>query len=173
MSIRRRLVERVGMLPGVMSVSVGFFARPANWRRQKRSDQPERPARKRTGLMPSTTSLRQTFLEPSASLSCGRNFTQQEVRHGNDFDKRLPAIVSEATAKKFWPGRDPVGQRISFENPDGGLAFAGEFHPHSRSTVIIGVAKDIRSLRLDKVDETSLSSGIAHVRRFAGGAHRW
>jgi len=95
----------------------------------------------------------------------GRNFTEQEVRDGNDFDG-APAIVSERTGRKFWPGQDPIGKRISFDNADGGIAFAGEFHPHSRSTVIIGVAKDIRSLSLEKFDETCLYLPVS--RTFGG-----
>jgi hypothetical protein len=74
--------------------------------------------------------------------------------------------VSEATAKKFWPGRDPIGRRLSFDAPDGGVDFAGELHPHSRSSVVIGVAQDIRSLTLMKFDETCLYLPVS--RTFGG-----
>ena len=37
----------------------------------------------------------------------GRNFTAQESGDGLNFDGS-PVIVSEATAKRFWPGEDPV-----------------------------------------------------------------
>jgi hypothetical protein len=73
--------------------------------------------------------------------------------------------VSEATARKFWPGRDPIGQRISFDTSEGGIAFAGELHPHSRSTVIVGIAKDIRSLSIEKFDETCLYLPVSRTFR--------
>jgi predicted permease len=53
----------------------------------------------------------------------GRDFTEQEVRVGANV-----AIVSEATAQKFWPGEDPIG-KILREGDKSDLQ-------------IVGVAKD-------------------------------
>jgi len=60
------------------------------------------------------------------------------VRHGRDFDrhdeasKPSVAIVSEAFAKRYWPGQDPIGKRISV------LA------TRMALTTIIGVVGDVR-----------------------------
>lgn len=53
----------------------------------------------------------------------GRDFTEQEVRTGAKV-----AIISEATAQKFWPGEDPIGKTLR----DGDKS----------DLQIVGVAKD-------------------------------
>jgi predicted permease len=85
----------------------------------------------------------------------GRNFTAQEVRDTNNLDGS-PVIVSEATARLFWPGQDPVGQRFAFGPGRDSIRFSGEGYPHSISSIVIGVAKDVRSVSLKSVDETCL-----------------
>ena len=85
----------------------------------------------------------------------GRNFTALESRDGFNFDGS-PVIVSEATARRFWPGEDPVGKRIAFGPGRKTWRFAGEESPHSASSVVIGVAKDVRSADLAHVDNNCL-----------------
>jgi predicted permease len=85
----------------------------------------------------------------------GRGFTAQEGRDGFAFDGS-PVIVSEATARRLWPGDDPIGRRIAFGPGREGHRFAGEQLPHSASSVVIGVAKDVRSVDLLRVDATCL-----------------
>ena len=85
----------------------------------------------------------------------GRNFTAGEARGGLNFDGS-PVIVSEATARRFWPGEDPIGKRLAFGPGRGSSRFAGEEYPHSASSVVVGVAKDIRSADLYRVDPTCL-----------------
>ena len=85
----------------------------------------------------------------------GRNFTAQESGDGRNYDGS-PVIVSEATAKRFWPGEDAVGKRIAFGAGRGTRRFAGEEYPHSASSVVIGVAGDVRSVVLQRTDDTCL-----------------
>jgi putative ABC transport system permease protein len=66
----------------------------------------------------------------------GRTFEEQEIRA----DQRL-VVVSESTARRFWPGENPVGKRLLF----------GDAKTYSE---VIGVAKDIRASSLAKVDDT-------------------
>jgi len=153
------------MLPGVTSVSVASRAPLTGGDRSVVIGLNGQPASKNGPEAIYTLVMPNFFETIGIPMLRGRNFTEQEVRDGNDFDG-APAIVSEATARKFWPGRDAIGQRISFDTPEGGIAFAGELHPHSRSTVIIGVVKDIRSLSIEKVDETCLYLPVA--RTFGG-----
>jgi putative ABC transport system permease protein len=61
---------------------------------------------------------------------------------GRDFDGRdrpehpLVAIINQSTAQRHWPGQDPVGRRISFDNGQ-------------HWTQIVGVIGDVREHGLD------------------------
>lgn len=58
---------------------------------------------------------------------------------GDSVDRAHVAVISEALAKKSYPGQDPIGQRIQFGGMDGDV----------RPLTIIGVSKDARENRLD------------------------
>ena len=94
----------------------------------------------------------------------GRNFAEQEARSGDDFNA-APVIISARTAQKFWPGQDPIGKRIGFETPAESLDSNG-LNPRSASSTVIGVVKDIRSVDLEKFDDTCLYVPV--TRDFAG-----
>jgi predicted permease len=85
----------------------------------------------------------------------GRGFTPQESRENHNFEGS-PVIVSEAGAHRFWPGEDPLGKRIAFGPGRQSWRFAGEEYPHSAASVVVGVAKDIRSADLLNVDQACL-----------------
>ena len=68
----------------------------------------------------------------------GRNFSAQEARDGVNFDG-ISAIVSEGTARKFWPGEDRVGQNDSSLVPNGPVR-KGDRLTRSFSGVVVGVA---------------------------------
>ena len=57
----------------------------------------------------------------------GRDFSANDVSDGNGV-----AIVSEAMARKFWPGQNPIGRRVK------------DIGPGSQGAEVIGVARDIR-----------------------------
>ncbi len=62
----------------------------------------------------------------------GRSFAEQD-------DARAPhvAMINEAMAERFWPGADPLGQRISFDGKNGPWA------------TVVGITGNIRRLGLD------------------------
>jgi predicted permease len=71
-------------------------------------------------------------------IVAGRNFTQQES------DRSAPlAIVSESGARRFFPGDSPVGRRFKLD-----MNFRGKFEEFQ----VIGVAKDVRTAQLSRVD---------------------
>jgi len=154
MAMRSYLLKRIEALPGVRlasvasrtpltggadSVSVSLDGRPL--------DSKQAPEADYTLVTPDY------FETIGIPILRGRNFTQQEVGGGVDFNG-APVIVSAATARKFWPGQDPIGKRISFATPADSLNFPGALHLRSGSSVVIGVVKDIRTERVDKFDET-------------------
>ena len=52
------------------------------------------------------------FDTPAIPLRRGRRFARDD-REG----RPLVAIVNESMAKAIWPGHDPIGRRIAFEEP--------------------------------------------------------
>ena len=63
----------------------------------------------------------------------GRAFSEQEVNN------RTPvAVINEAFARAYWPGQNPLGKRFN-----GG---------HSTTYEVIGVARNVRSMKLAQVD---------------------
>jgi predicted permease len=75
----------------------------------------------------------------------GRFFTD------NDEDGKQPvAIIDEATARRYWPGRDPIGRRIRF-GPD---PAASRLDQPWRT--IVGVVKEIKQDGLDR-------NGVPHI----------
>jgi predicted permease len=66
----------------------------------------------------------------------GRGFTQAEADRNADV-----AVISEATAQRFWPGQNPVGKTF-------------RQGPKKSPTEIIGVARDIRSTDLAHLEKS-------------------
>lgn len=151
--LRRLLAERLRATPGVLGVS-------------------EAQQQPLSGGMGNTTvtlpgkqlqEARFNFVAPEyfetlgISLRSGRAFTAQEVRAGAQV-----VVISEATARRFWPGVNPIGQRL-------GIAAArkrqeGAPAPEDERTLaasypqyeVIGVARDTRSRWVFQRDETFL-----------------
>lgn len=85
----------------------------------------------------------------------GRNFTAQESRVGFNFDGS-PVIVSEAAAKRLWPGQDPIGKVVAAGSPRDAGRPRSQVDPHSIASPVIGVAKDVRSVNLHWEGDTRL-----------------
>ena len=86
-------------------------------------------------------------------LRGGRFFTEQDTGKS----PRV-AIVSESTARRLWPGQDPLGKRLSLPS----------FVPGDRSRVwrtVVGVVSDVRYRGLDQVQldvyDPALQVGLA------------
>jgi macrolide transport system ATP-binding/permease protein len=79
----------------------------------------------------------------------GRNFTPREA------DGQSPVlVVSEATARRFWTGEDPIGKHLKIGSEKGTMSFPGEKDPFVASSEVVGVARDVRSMDLRKIDES-------------------
>jgi putative ABC transport system permease protein len=72
-------------------------------------------------------------------LRGGRLFTEQDTA-----DAPRVAIVSESTARRLWPGQDPVGKRISMSGFTPGK-------PGRAWRTVVGVVSDVRYRGLDEV----------------------
>jgi predicted permease len=69
----------------------------------------------------------------------GRSFNERDASNAPPV-----AVINEAAAKQFWPGEDPIGQRINV-----GAPFLPEFtDPQPRQ--IVGIVRDVRENGLDE-----------------------
>jgi len=91
----------------------------------------------------------------------GRLFTPRES------EGQAPVVViSEATARRFWPNEDAIGKRIRIGSDKGTMSFPGESDPFIASSEVIGIARDVRSMDLRKIDESYLYLPLAQSRQW-------
>src|SRR6266850_536181 len=91
----------------------------------------------------------------------GRNFTLREAEGESPV-----VVISEATARRFWPGQDPISKRLKIGSGKGTTSFPGEKGPFVASSEVIGVARDVRSMDLRKIDESYLYLPLSQT-------HQW
>ncbi len=93
----------------------------------------------------------------------GRIFTPREA------EGQSPVVViSEATARRFWPAEDPIGKRLKIGSENGTTSFPGEKDPFVASSEVIGVARDVRSMDLRKIDESYVYLPLSQTRQWTG-----
>jgi predicted permease len=93
----------------------------------------------------------------------GRNFTSREA------EGQAPVvIISEATARRFWPNEEALGRRIRIGSDKGTMSFPGEKDPFIASSEVIGIARDVRSLDLRKIDESYLYLPLSQSKQWTG-----
>jgi len=80
------------------------------------------------------------------TLLRGRHFTSREVEAGSP-----ASVISETTARHFWPNEDAIGRHFQLRNFQGGLS---EYE-------VVGIVKDVRFANLSRLDP-------AHVYLTAG-----
>ena len=93
-------------------------------------------------------------------LRAGRLFNEQDTA-----DAPRVAIVSQATARRLWPGQDPIGRRLFMSNFTPGK-------PGKSWRTVVGVVSDVRYRGLDEVQfdvydpalQVGLSAGNIVVR---------
>jgi putative ABC transport system permease protein len=146
-SLNDSLRERVAAMPGVQSVA--FSTRTSNGRRTTLGT--NTPGQNQSVLRANYTMVSSNYFDTmSIPIVRGRAFTEAELR------ANLPvAIVSESTAKRLWPGEDPLGKKVFFGKPPlPGKRFEPE--PYSPGSDVIGIARDVRSVQLYAVDPALL-----------------
>jgi predicted permease len=91
----------------------------------------------------------------------GRLFSPREA------EGQAPVVViSEATARRFWPNEDAIGKRIRIGSDKGTMSFPGERDPFIASSEVIGIARDVRSMDLRKIDESYLYLPLSQSRQW-------
>jgi macrolide transport system ATP-binding/permease protein len=91
----------------------------------------------------------------------GRTFTPRET------DGQAPVVViSEATARRFWPNQDPIGKLLKIGSEKGTMSFPGESDPFIANSEVIGIAHDVRSMDLRRLDESYLYLPLSQSRQW-------
>jgi predicted permease len=160
--LRRQLAARLRGLPGVKAVSQAqrqpLTGRPNSTRvtlpGQARQD--DQPLQANYNLVSP-----EYFNTLGIRLTRGRFFTEQETR------ANVPVVViSESTARRFWPNEDAVGKRIGIAStPLGGANESGANLPQFE---VIGVMRDTRSGWVWEKDETFIYAPLYAAPQSAG-----
>jgi putative ABC transport system permease protein len=142
-----RFYEAIRRLPGVAEVGANNIL-PLTANYDSRGIQIEsHPAPDGQGQAPQARSISPDYFRAMGiPLIRGRAFTDQD-REG----RPRVVIVSESMATRFWPGEDPIGQRITFNSgiPRDEQQVVGG--PGSRE--VVGIVGDVKHLGLDEADE--------------------
>ena len=79
------------------------------------------------------------FTALDIGLTRGRAFTRDEAASKSQV---VPVVISEAMARRFWPGQDPLGHEFRLGNRRQGVQPRSPIAHH-----VIGVARDLQSVR--------------------------
>src|SRR6266404_5556685 len=166
LQLNRDLIQRIAGLPGVHSVAQASRSPIGGirWVPVTPFDAaPSTPGVK--GSKPPVAGY--SFVTPnyfdtlSIPIVRGRNFTLREAEGESPV-----VVISEATARRFWPAEDPIGKRLKIGSEKGTTSFPGEKGPFVASSEVIGVARDVRSMDLRKIDESYVYLPLSQT-------HKW
>jgi predicted permease len=151
--LRRELAERLRAMAGVVAVSEAYRQPLSGEMGNTSVTLPGRTSDRALEARFNFVSA-EYFETLAIPLLRGRTFTAQEV------NAKVPVIViSGATARRCWPGADPIGKRIGIAatsaQPQGDASGDQEKStPIYQQYEVIGVARDTRSRWLWQDDET-------------------
>jgi predicted permease len=160
--LRRQLADRLRSLPGVKAVGQA--------QRQPLTGRPNRtritlPGQARQDDQPLQANYNlvspEYFDTLGIRLTRGRFFTEQETR------ANVPVVViSESTARRFWPNEDAIGKRIGVAATS--LGGANESGADMPQLEVVGVTRDTRSGWVWEKDETFIYAPLNAGPRSAG-----
>ena len=90
----------------------------------------------------------------------GRTFTRDESEGSASV-----AIISEAMAARYFPHQPAIGQHLAILPPAANAHYASRLSTPPRTLVVVGVAADVRSLDLSRVDQAYLYLPLPPARR--------
>jgi predicted permease len=126
-----RLVERLRGLPVLAGIGTGTVPLAGTWT-------PPIVVGAAQGRTLASVATGPYFETLGIALVRGRTFTPQEA------ERRMPvAVISEATARTYWPTEEPIGKHFKLDM---------DFRGAMRDFTVIGVAKDVRFANLTRVD---------------------
>jgi len=165
LQLNRDLIQGIARLPGVQSVAQASRSPVGGTRWVPVS--PVGVAPPSPDANGNTPAAGYSYVSPnyfeglSIPIVRGRSFTAHEA------EGQAPVVViSEATARRFWPNENALGKRIQIGSEKGTMSFPGEKDPFIASSEVIGIARDVRSLDLRKIDESYLYLPLSQSRQW-------
>jgi putative ABC transport system permease protein len=130
-----RTIEQIRALPGV--VSVGITTRvPLTG---GGSTQPFSVEGRPTAAISEQPMAQARYVSPDYFATIGIPLRQGRFFSDHDRDNSVPVvIISEAMARRFWPGENPIGRRLT-----------PTFHVEQGPREIVGIVGDVKSSGLD------------------------
>jgi predicted permease len=94
----------------------------------------------------------------------GRNFTLEEARSESPV-----VVVSESSARKFWPNANPLDQTLRIQLPSDSARSGGDKFPEYATAHVIGVVRDLGGSAIFRLDQTDLyfPANVAKNSNFA------
>ena len=128
-----QLIERLEALPGVESAAAGstvLLSRLPNSAGINIEGRPPLPADATNIPVPYDSVTPEYFSTLQIPLRRGRFFTRADTPQSQQV-----VIVNESFVKRFFPGEDPLGRRVTFNDPS---------DPNTRWQTIVGVVADTK-----------------------------
>jgi len=145
----REAVRRVRAIPGVDLASIATDLPVTHSSQRGIINIADRPDESGKDLVSEITRVTPDYFKVlQASLLRGRFFAEED-----QLGKQLVVVVDESTAHTFWPGRDPIGQRLSI----------GRAATNPPWWNVVGVIKDIKNDGLDQSGNPHIYSPIYQV----------
>jgi macrolide transport system ATP-binding/permease protein len=158
--LRRQLAERLRGLPGVKAVSLAERQPVTGNARSTPISLPGQPSPPDQSLRAKINRVSPEYFETlGIRLLRGRLYSEQEV-----LVKSHVIVISESTARRFWPNEDAIGKQIGVAVEPTVSADSSEAS-HSAPLPqfeVIGVARDARSGWIWMKDETYLYAPLPH-----------
>jgi predicted permease len=133
-----RLIDRLATLPELNNIAYGSGPMMGTWTPPivvKQSAALEGAMHDRTLASYASETYFNTL---GITLHRGRDFTRQEAATGAHV-----SVISESTARRFWPGEDPIGKHFQLD-----MHFDGKLSEFE----VIGIVKDVRFANLTRTD---------------------
>ena len=153
-SFVRETLRRMRTIPGVDLAAMTTDLPVTHLSRRRPVNIEDRPEESGKGLFPEITSVTPEYFKVlQAPLVRGRYFAEDD-----EPGKQPVVIVDEATARTFWPDRDPIGRRLSIKST---VRLRSAANPPW--STVVGVIKDIKNDGLDQSAAPHIYSPIYQV----------
>ncbi len=138
-ALERRLMERLGALPGVQSAAICTTLPLRGWDMAANIVVPGRPWDGEHHPVPERNASAGYLKTLGARLLRGRYFTEAE----DDPSKPGVVVINRALEKHYFPGEDPIGKRLAYEGAHDSME-------------IVGIVDDIKEGQLDTLNRATI-----------------